>query len=239
MGLCPITFVMAETTLSIFVDESGSYAFPDRDSRFYIVGLVFHDQRDSVADLSEQLDRDLHELGMTNLCFHAGPIIRHEKGYEYMNWQLRNKIFSRMMAFARRVKFRYHCLWVDKNYVASLDQVSRQLENDFNAFLDRSSIVTDPFDILKVYYDCGQSPVTNRLEKTLSSRFGSRIEFATDVKPYRYKLFQVADLVCTLTLIERKLEAGLSMTRSEMRFFGGPRDFKRNILKKIKSKELL
>ena len=146
--------------------------------------------------------------------------------------------FSRMMAFARRVKFRYHCLFVDKNYVASLDQISRQLENDFNAFLDRCSLLTDSFGRLKVYYDYGQSPVTNLLEKTLSTRFGSRIEFATDVKPYRYKLFQVADLVCTLTLIERKLEAGLPMTRSEMRFFGGPRDFKRNILKKIKPKEL-
>jgi len=29
------------------------------------------------------------------------------------------------------------------------------------------------------------------------------------------------------------------MTQSEMRFFGGPRDFKRNILKKIKTKELV
>ena len=28
------------------------------------------------------------------------------------------------------------------------------------------------------------------------------------------------------------------MTQSEMRFFGGPRDFKRNYLKKIKAKEL-
>ena len=238
MGLCPITFVMAETTLSIFVDESGSYAFPDRDSRFYIVGLVFHNQCDSITSLSQQLDQDLHSLGMTNLCFHAGPIIRHEKGYEYMNWQLRNRIFSRMMAFARRVKFRYHCLFVDKNYVASLDQISRQLERDFNAFLDQASAMTDTCDRLKVYYDYGQSPVTNLLEKTLSSRFTSRIEFATNVKPYRYKLFQIADLVCTLTLIEHKLETGLPMTRSEMRFFGGPRDFKRNILKKIKAKEI-
>ncbi len=30
----------------------------------------------------------------------------------------------------------------------------------------------------------------------------------------------------------------MSMTQSEMRFFGGPRDFKRNVLKKIKRKEI-
>ena len=47
----------------------------------------------------------------------------------------------------------------------------------------------------------------------------------------------VADLVCTLHLIELRLSHGIQMTQSEMRFFGGPRDFKRNILKKIKAKE--
>lgn len=54
-----------------------------------------------------------------------------------------------------------------------------------------------------------------------------------------YRLFQLADLVCTLHLIERRLEAGDGMTASEVRFFGGPRDFKRNVLKKIKAKELV
>lgn len=52
-------------------------------------------------------------------------------------------------------------------------------------------------------------------------------------------IFQLADLVCTLHLIELRLENGMPMTQSETRFFGGPRDFKRNVLKKIKAKELL
>ena len=52
------------------------------------------------------------------------------------------------------------------------------------------------------------------------------------------RLFQLADLVCTLHLIELRLLNGLPMTLSEMRFFGGPRNFKRNVLKKIKTKEI-
>ncbi len=35
---------MADNILSIFVDESGSFKFPDSESRFYIMGIVFHDQ---------------------------------------------------------------------------------------------------------------------------------------------------------------------------------------------------
>ena len=39
-----------------------------------------------------------------------------------------------------------------------------------------------------------------------------------------------------LKLLETKLANGMPFSKSEMRFFGGPRDFKRNVLKKIKRK---
>ena len=42
----------------------------------------------------------------------------------------------------------------------------------------------------------------------------------------------------SIHLIELRLANGISMTPSEMRFFGGPRDFKRNVLRKIKVKEI-
>ena len=39
-------------------------------------------------------------------------------------------------------------------------------------------------------------------------------------------------------LIELRLESGLPLNRAETRFFGGARDFKRNVLKKVKAKEM-
>ena len=39
----------AKRTLSVFVDESGRFQHPDPDSRFYIIGMVFHDQSDDIA----------------------------------------------------------------------------------------------------------------------------------------------------------------------------------------------
>ena len=50
--------------------------------------------------------------------------------------------------------------------------------------------------------------------------------------------FQIPDMVATLKLVELKLEHGDMMTESEYKFFGGPRNFKRNILKYIKRKEI-
>jgi len=64
------------------------------------------------------------------------------------------------------------------------------------------------------------------------------VEFAQNVKPQSYKLFQVADLICTVSLIEQRLVNGERMTDSEYAFFGGPHMFRRNVLKYLKRKEI-
>ena len=142
------------------------------------------------------------------------------------------------MAFAARVDFRYHCLSVDKKFIDSATQIVDRLRTSLRAFIEAHLDDFTSVQNIKVYYDCGQSPVTNLLHGTFVDAFGKSVEFKQDVKPTRYRLFQIADLVCALHLIELRLANGLPMTPSEMRFFGGPRDFKRNILKKIKVKEL-
>lgn len=62
------------------------------------------------------------------------------------------------------------------------------------------------------------------------------IEFRK-VLPSEYCLFQVADLVCTLTLTELKM-LNHSLSKSEIKFFGDERTLKKNYLKVIKTKEL-
>lgn len=225
---------MSNIELSVFVDESGSFTYPDEHSRFYIISLVLHRQEDSITEQISTLDSKLASLRLDNLCFHAGPIIRHEDGYEYMNWELRNCIFSAMMAFARRVDFKYHCICVDKKFVTSASQIVDRLKSGLNDFalMVRGRVQGK----IKVYYDCRQSVVTRLLHEAFASAFGSNVEFAQKVRPVNYKLFQVADLVCALSLIDQRLRLGLQMTSSEERFFGGVRKFKRVYLKQLQSK---
>ena len=224
--------------LSIFVDESGNFSFEKESSRFYIVCFVMHDQNSSIDDHVRKLNSDLDRMGFSNLCFHAGPIIRHEDGYEFMNWELRNRIFSKMMAFYRKAELSYHCFTVDKKFVSSESQIVDRLKTDIKAFLEGLRLSSENSQPLKVYYDCGQTPITNMLKEAMTSVYGNDWEFAQDVKPIKYKLFQVADLICTTTLIEQKIINGLQMTKSEDKFFGGFRNFKRNVLKLIKRKEI-
>ena len=102
-----LDFTMGEEAIiSVFVDESGNLSCARDSSRFYIVSLVVHNQADSIGDLVQGLDTAYAAMGFPNLCFHAGPLIRREDGYEYMSWELRSRIFSKMMAFARKAPFR-------------------------------------------------------------------------------------------------------------------------------------
>ena len=151
--------------LSVFVDESGSFLFPDSDSRFYIIGMVFHDQSVDIGPQPKEMDRAIEEIGMDSetFVFHAGPLIRREQGYEFMNRRLRERIFARMMTFARKVDFTYKCIYADKKYTTGPDQLSHRLKTELTEFIESHKTMFDQLVSVKVYYDCGQSTITNIL----------------------------------------------------------------------------
>ena len=226
------------TTLSIFVDESGNLPIAENASRFYIVSLVAHNQHESIEKPIRELDGSFARMGLPNLCFHTGPLIRREDGYEYMGWEMRNRIFTAMMAFARKTPFCYRSICVDKKFVASEKQIIAQLKAGISEFLDAASLPADADFKIKVYYDCGQAAITNLIHESMSARYGGNWEFAQNVRPDKYRLFQVADLVSSISLIAQKLQSGIGLTKSEEKFFGGARNFKRNVLKPILRKKI-
>ena len=230
---------MDERIQSIFVDESGRFQYPDKDSRYYIVGMVFHDQSQDISRIVRQLDENVEAIGLDpeKFVFHAGPLIRMEKGYAIMNRRFRGRIFDRMMTFARRVDFRYHCFSVDKRYIDSSLQIISQLKAQLSEFISSHREELKSCGRVKIYYDCGQAPVTNLLHEMFAD-IGCPLEFAQKVKPANYKLFQLADLICTVNLIELNLRNGDRMSESECRFFGGPKGFKHNVLRRLKAKEI-
>ena len=111
------------------------------------------------------------------------------------------------------------------------------LLQDMNRFLIENADMLNSYDKLKIYYDNGQSQMRQLLREAFAM-FSATVEFVANVQPEKYRLFQVADLLCTLELIDKRLEAGLPMTKSEYRFFGGEHKFRKNILRQFKSKLL-
>ena len=91
------------------------------------------------------------------------------------------------------------------------------------------------FDLQIVYYDYGQAELTKIILSVFSSHFPN-IEIRK-VNPTDYKLFQVADLICTMELTNDKAEKN-ALSKSELEFFHSAHDFKKNLYKQIEKKKL-
>lgn len=203
-------------------------------SPYYIITMVFHDQNSDIQPAVEKLNRELSFLGLDNLCIHTGPIIRREEVYEYMTVHDRRRVFNKMVAFIRQADIRYKCFCIDKKHISDVVEATGRLSRQISQFVREHYEEFLSFDDVKIYYDNGQVEVS----KILSSVFNALLPnpIFRKVMPSDYKLFQAADLFCTMFLIELKLNSGI-LSKSEDMFFGNNRDLKKNYLKPLRKKE--
>ncbi len=221
--------------LSIFIDESGDFGPFKAHSPFYLITMILHNQDVDISENIQVLERHLHNLNFDYKAVHTGPIIRREEIYKTMFMEDRKKIFNALFNFARKLDFNYICTYVDKkdceNVIAMTSKLSRALattiNNNFEFF--------DSFDEIVIYYDNGQVELT-KIITTVFNVFYSHVEFRK-VLPVDYKLFQVADLICSLELLALKAETKI-FTKSEIEFFCSIKDFKKNYMKPIYKKKL-
>ena len=220
--------------LSIFIDESGDFGAYEPHSPFYIIAMVFHDQGTLIMDSIDRLDKELSYLGLEKLCIHTGPIIRREEIYASMDIRTRRRIFNKMIAFIRQINIRYKCFHIEKKHVSDAVETSGRLARQISQFIMEYYEEFHSFDAIKVYYDNGQVEVS----KILSSVFCALLPNVAfrRVMPENYKLFQVADLVCSMELVKLKMKLHL-ISKSEQAFFGNMRDFRKNYIKPLEGME--
>lgn len=220
--------------LSIFIDESGDFGVYSYHSPYYIITMVFHDQENDIQPSVAKLNRELSYIGLDNLCIHTGPIIRKEEVYETMTINDRRRVFNKMVAFIRQTDIRYKCFYIDKKHILDVVEATGKLSKQISLFIRNHYADFLAFDDVKIYYDNGQVEVS----KILSSVFNALLPnpIFRKVMPSDYKLFQAADLLCTMFLVELKLKESI-LSKSEMIFFGNTRDLKKNYLKPLHKKE--
>ena len=220
--------------LSIFIDESGDFGEYDYHSPYYIITMVFHDQNEDIQPAISKLDRELSYLNLNNLCIHTGPIIRKEEIYMHMSIEERRRIFNKMVAFIRQINIRYKCFYIEKKHISDVVEATGKLSRQISEFIREHYVDFLSFHDVKIYYDNGQVEVS----KILSSVFNALLPnpIFRKVMPAEYKLFQAADLLCTLELVKLKLENNM-FSKSKKSFFGNIRDLKKNHLKPLSKKE--
>ncbi len=220
--------------LSIFIDESGDFGDYDPKAPFYIIGMVIEDQKNDISEAIRYLDNGLKQVGFTRECVHIGPLIRREEEYTHLTVQERIRILRKMMNFTSRVDFSYKSFIVEKKHLGDEAELAAKLAKQVADFIKQHHPFFLSYDKVKIYYDNGQVEVT----KIIISVFTTLLERTELRKAFQkdYKLSQVADLVCTATLTDLKMN-NKTLSCSERRVLGSDRDINKNLLKPLKKKE--
>ena len=113
--------------LSIFIDESGDFGEYAPHSPYYIITMVFHNQKENIQPSIAWLNQELSYLNLNDLCIHTGPIIRREEIYENMSVKERRRIFNKMVAFIRQINIRYKCFYIEKAHISNATEATEKL----------------------------------------------------------------------------------------------------------------
>jgi len=226
---------MSDKILSVFIDESGDFGPYEPHAPYYLVAMVLHDQNIDITENIKVFDTHLFNLGYEHHAIHTGPLIRRESVYSNDLVEERKHLFNALFNFARRLDFYYSCVKIKKSECPDVITMTSKISKAIADVLRSKEAFWNSFDNVIIYYDNGQIELTKILTSVFSTLY-THVEFRK-VRPVDYKLFQVADLICTMELLEVKAATN-SFSRSEMDFFGNIRDFKKNYLKHLQKKIL-
>lgn len=219
----------------MFVDESGDFGPYCKHSPYYILSVVFHDQRIPIDDSLQKISDALSYVGFEHHAVHTAPLIRREADYIDLSLTERRKIFMLLYNFVRTCDIRYTSFTFEKKEAdngkfALVAEMSRAL----NEFLQTHQAFFADYEELIIYYDNGQSEINMLLNAIFHTR-PVQVTFRR-VLPVDYRLFQAADLICTMTLLKTKKEAG-TQSSSEKQFLTN-KDFK-TMMKTLQKKALI
>lgn len=123
-----------------------------------------------------------------------------------------------------------------KSEYENIFKLEARMARDLSQFIRDNLTYFQSFSKVILYYDNEQ----HELNRILNTVFATQL-FDYDVRkviPNEYRLFQAADLICTLELLRVKTKHQ-DLSNSEKRIFHSKRDLKKDFLKGIKKKEFI
>lgn len=216
--------------LSIFVDESGDFGRFSHHSPYYIISLVFHEQNQDISSQLKDFENKLIELGFANHSIHTAPIIRKESPYIDTNIILRRKLLSLTMAFIRKIGIKWTTISITKKQFDNFDDEISKLAKELSNFIKSNISYLLSFDNIKLYYDNGQTEIKTLINSVFSSNLPNIV--MKNILSIDYRLFQVADFICTFDLLHKKYNTK-QLSKSEIIFFGNERNLYRNYIKPL------
>ncbi len=225
--------------LSIFIDESGDFGPYESHAPFYVLSMVFHDQNSDIAGHLSKIHGALVDRGLSrDHAIHAGPLIRREQDYKWMDLADRRSLFRVLADFVRHCDIRHQSWVFSKRELGNSDRLITAMSRSLGAFIREHYEFFSSWERIVVYYDNGQKEITNLVNSVLSALLSSAE--VRKIAPTDYSLFQAADLCCTLALLKAKVDS-VGLSSSEKDFFStakysAERALKRGYLRLLESK---
>lgn len=217
--------------LSIFVDESGDFGEYQVHSPYYIISMIFHNQIIDISTEIKKLNKSLKDIGYgEKKPVHTEPLIRREDDYKNFEPNERRAIFTKLFYFTIGCEITYKSFVYKKLEYRSEFELEAKMAKNLSRFIQDNYTYFQGFDRILLYYDNGQYQLTRVLNAVFATHF-TNYEIRK-VIPSEYRLFQAADLICTLELLRAKTQHQ-DLTKSEKRIFHSKRDLNKDFLKGI------
>lgn len=158
-----------------------------------------------------------------------------------MDVEERKKYLASFRVFLQYLPFMYEMFAykkseLDINPLAPRGAIQR-IRRDLAIYLLDHLEYLQQFDEVKIYYDNGQSLVTQTLHDAVGFALSKEAIIYRDASPQRYRLSQVADYICTLELEAIKY-ANAEESVTDGLFFGMRKRFEKDFLKKLRKHRL-
>ena len=218
--------------LSIFVDESGS---DNMQMTYYLVTLVFHDQDTDLSESIEHYEQALRDKRLPDIPFHASPLLNGHDDYRGMSMETRKRLLSAFRVFFRHLPITYVTFTFEVNNYDSVVQMSNSMRQELVNYLFNNLPMLQKYRVVKIYYDGGQSSVTEALHKAIDYALSKNAIVYRPAIASEYRLSQAADYICTAELTALKYQHNRA-TATDEKFFGSWNRFKKGVLKEVQSK---
>ena len=221
--------------LSIFIDESGDFGEITERPAYYLVTLLFHDQKNEIASNVKKLEDSTKNSGFDFEYIHTGPVIRREDVFSGLSIDERRKLLFKMLNFIVSSPIAYEMAVVNRKEAPDKISLSGRLGREISNVIVKHKAFFDAFDKIIVYYDNGQIELGAILNTVFSIHF-SNVEFRK-AEPQKYRLLQAADFICSMELLKIKKNEN-RLSKSEKQFFYKPQELKKTFFKAIAKKQL-
>lgn len=213
---------MVKRKLSVFIDESGDLGNYNEVTEFYVISFVFHDQSNNLNGQIRKLANSMKKYSAAPFAIHTEPLIRREEMYSDLSPADRRNIFSKLFFFSMSSNILYQSFIFSKKHFKDSDVLLKHINRDIFDYFMSAKDFFKKFDEVVVYYDNGQLPIKYTVQTIFSLLFDN-FEMRK-VVPVDYKLFQTADMLCTIHLMDAKYR-NHPMSHSEKCIFNSKYDF--------------